>query len=111
MTKQSRMRSGTVELDVQPDYGWGWTDDKGGIVETPPAFKMIAEAKEPEGRFVAVGLLDQPDHLLHGLWVAVTQRHTEWTGTCNIAACYERPDDPINPTAIKYAGFAQVREI
>ena len=87
-------------------YGWGWFrqgDDRS--VEVPPPFAIDAQITNDKGAFRAGGKVNLADHMLNGLWVRLSQRHTEWDGDCNLAA-YSKSDSPDGEWI--YAGYGQV---
>jgi len=68
-------------LDVRPIYGWGWVICGEPRFEVPLPFSMILqEAHEKYWR----GTVLTEGHEFEGLSVALSQRHTEWTGHVNV---------------------------
>jgi hypothetical protein len=103
-----------VKLLVKPIYGWGWySADSNASVDVPPPFELDAEVIEASEPFRAVlGQLSKGDHLLSGLWILLSQRHSPHDGDCNLRAYAERPQiGAINePISAKHtiSGFASV---
>lgn len=83
-----------MRLLVKPIYGWGWYDELGNPVDVPTHFVLEAEVFKPGEPFedVVGRFPDGPNHLLTGLWIYLTQRHSPHDGNCNLAAYREKPD-------------------
>ncbi|MGA8171152.1 MAG: hypothetical protein WB816_10050 [Methylocystis sp.] len=102
-----------VELNVAPQYGWGWLERAPDRpIAVPPPFAFRARAARPNGRFVATGLVDRPGHLLDGLWLRLEQRHREWDGVCDLSVYGRLPrGENLSSEDEVYHGYARVDPI
>jgi hypothetical protein len=92
-----------VKLRVTPIHGWGWRAPDNTLVEVPIEFVLEAE-EAPDG--CIRGRVSDPNHLLDGMWLLLTQRHVQKDGMYNLRAYARQPTSPAEPDDI--AGYAEV---
>ena len=83
-----------MKLHVKPIYGWGWFGPKGApALAVSPDFDFEATVVLPGTPFgTALGLVSKVGHPLDTLWVLLTVRTTDGSGTCNLQAFEQKPD-------------------
>jgi hypothetical protein len=100
-----------MEFDVQPIYGWGWRSD-GRLFEVPPPFQMKTVVSENSEFKTAIGRVDDPKHMLSGMWVVLSpiQATKTWESS-HLRAFPTEPAIPVDlATLVKSApltGFAK----
>ncbi len=99
MTTERRLR-------VDPIYGWGWFEGE-MLLDVPSPFEVMATVEDGVS-FLATMQLLEASHPLNGYWIILSQRHTEWDGTCYLAAHRGRPTGPSDRAQI--SGYAMVAD-
>lgn len=96
-----------MKLLVEPIYGWGWADLQGHSIDVPRSFVLdVSVLKEGQPFHTAAGRLDNDgDHLLRGLWVVLSQRHSVNDGDYNLTASDVEHDHSKPLSDVAKSGF------
>jgi len=82
-----------LALRIEPAYGYGWYSAEGGLLETPPPFRIGGQF---DGLVVLGGPVVETDHPLAGLWVVLSIRTDGPTPAYNVraypGACRDRSE-------------------
>lgn len=99
-----------MRLRVTPIEGWGWYGADGRLETLPPPFEFDAVSIGGDA-FLVVGQCDEPEHPLFGIWVRLSQRHTDWDGVCVVSATESADGPGHDKGALRLSGMVDVEII